>query len=37
MASKHVEARMSIKSIAGEALEALRFNRQRSVTMISLA
>jgi putative ABC transport system permease protein len=38
MARKHVEARMSIKSIAGEALEALRFNRQRSVlTMISLA
>jgi len=29
---------MSIRSIAGEALEALRFNRQRSVlTMISLA
>src|SRR5216684_6336426 len=33
-----IEALMSIKSIAGEALEALRFNRQRSVlTMISLA
>ncbi len=32
------EARMTLKSIAGEALEALRFNRQRSVlTMISLA
>src|SRR5260221_933468 len=29
---------MSLKSIAGEAFEALRFNRQRSVlTMISLA
>ena len=33
-----IQALMSIKSIAGEALEALRFNRQRSVlTMISLA
>ena len=29
---------MSVRTIAGEALEALRFNRQRSLlTMISLA
>ena len=43
MAQEHlsdprIEAILNIKSIAGEALEALRFNRQRSVlTMISLA